>query len=312
ERERMEGQRAARSLQSAPTLSTKQQQQQETEQLYKEQKIQTMVHISNLKCLQRHFSEWYKIVLDRRLCMGKAMALCDWKRQLRVWRVWRVVVWEEQKQREVARTEEELRTENRQCRLAVESDRRRLLRRCLNEWHPWCRMEREQRELLAQQQQTRRKMTALIHSASTGKRNATEIPAYQPVMAPPEASNQPETMEKEDYHRSGTLAPDASAVHQDKTPVGPVAQPTQPWQVTQRHAALTAAELHNARQRGKGGGFSRSKSAVSPGSRFENRHAVQQQIITQQRKLLKEQQEQIARLKEAQSMMDLELDIEKP
>lgn len=94
--------------------------------------------------------------------------------------------------------------------------------------------------------------------------------------------------------------------------MGPVAQPTQPWQVTQRHAALTAAELHDARQRGEGGGFSRSKSAASPGSRFENRHAVQQQIITQQRKLLKEQQEQIARLKEAQSMMDLELDIEKP
>lgn len=46
--------------------------------------------------------------------MGKAMALCDWKRQLRAWRAWQAIVWAEQKQREVARTEEELRAENRQ------------------------------------------------------------------------------------------------------------------------------------------------------------------------------------------------------
>ncbi|XP_044031665.1 coiled-coil domain-containing protein 191 isoform X2 [Siniperca chuatsi] len=310
ERERVEGQRAARSLQSAPPLPTKQQQQ-ETERLFKEQKIQTKVYMHNLKCLQRHFSGWYSVVLDRRLRLGKAMALCDWKRQLRAWRAWRAVVWAEQKQREVVRTEEELRVGNRQCQLAVESDRRRLLRRCLNAWQLWCRMEKEQRQLLARQQETRRKMAALINAASTGKLKATETQTYQPIMAPLEASNQPESMEKENHHRSGTLAPDASAVHENKTPVGTVAQPTQPWQVTRRHAAPTAAELHDARQRGEGDGFTCSKSAASPGSRFENRHAVQQQIITQQRKLLKEQQEQIARLKEEQSMAGLELEIEK-
>lgn len=57
-------------------------------------------------------------------------------------------------------------------------------------------MEKEQRELLAQQQETRRKMAALINAASTGKLEATETPTYQPIMAPPEASNQPETAEK--------------------------------------------------------------------------------------------------------------------
>uniref|UniRef100_A0A3B4WIW0 Coiled-coil domain containing 191 n=1 Tax=Seriola lalandi dorsalis TaxID=1841481 RepID=A0A3B4WIW0_SERLL len=292
--------RYARSLQSAPTLPSKQHQR-DTVRLFKEQKIQTMGHMSNLKCLQRHFSGWYSVVLDRRLRMGKAMALCDWKRQLRAWRAWRTVVWAEQKQREVKRTEEDLRTENRQCKLAAESDRRRLLRRCLNEWQLWCRMEREQRDLLAQQQETRRRMAALINVASTGKLKATETPASQPVMAPPE----------EDHHRSRTLAPDTPAVHQDKTPVGSVARPTQPWQVTRRHVALTAAELHDARQGGEGGGFTRSKSTVSPGSRFENRHAAQQQIITQQRRLLKEQQEKIARLKEEQSMVGLEQEIKK-
>ncbi|XP_041817683.1 coiled-coil domain-containing protein 191 [Chelmon rostratus] len=309
ERERVEGQRAARSLQSAPPFPTKQQQQ-ETEQQWKEQKIQPKVHMRNLKCLQRHFSGWYSVVLDRRLRLGKAMALFDWKRQLRAWRVWRAAVWAEQRQREVARTEQELRTENRQCQLAVESDRRRVLRRCLDEWQLWCRMEREQRELLAQQQETRRKMAALINAASTGKLKATETLPDQPEMAPPEASNQPENTEKEDQHRPGTLAPDASAVHRNN-PVGTVAQPTQPWQVTRRHAAPTAAELHEVRRRGEGGGFACPKRAPSPGSRFENRHTIQQQIITQQRKLLKEQQEQIAQLREKQSMMGLELEMEK-
>lgn len=57
-------------------------------------------------------------------------------------------------------------------------------------------MEKEQRELLAQQQETRRKMAALINAASTGKLKATETPIYQPITAPPEASNQPETTEK--------------------------------------------------------------------------------------------------------------------
>ncbi|KAF3836536.1 hypothetical protein F7725_029094 [Dissostichus mawsoni] len=104
----------------------------------------------------------------------------------------------------------------------------------------------------------------------------------------------------EGHPRSKTLAPDDSSVHRNQTPVGVQAQP---WQVTRRHAAPSASELH--------GSFSGSKSAAASGSRFENRHAVQQQIISQQRRLLKEQQEQISRLRDEQSMKGLELEMEK-
>ena len=55
ERERVGGLRAARSLQSAPPLPTKQQQQ-DTERRYKEQNIQTRIHMQNLKvgaCTER-------------------------------------------------------------------------------------------------------------------------------------------------------------------------------------------------------------------------------------------------------------------
>uniref|UniRef100_A0A3Q3KXT0 Coiled-coil domain containing 191 n=1 Tax=Mastacembelus armatus TaxID=205130 RepID=A0A3Q3KXT0_9TELE len=309
QRERANEVRQRAASQSAPTLSIKQQQQRDTERLCREQKIQTMIHMNNLKCLQRHFSGWYSVVLDQRLRMGKVQALYDWKTQLRVWRAWQTVVWAERKQREVVRAEEELRVKNRQCQLAVESDRRRLLRRFLNEWQLWCRMEREKRELLAQQQETRRKMTALINAASTGKLKATETPASQPIMTPFKECNLPEPTRK-DGHQSGTLDPDTPAL-QDKTPVSTESQPPQPWQVTRRHVAPTAAELHEARQRGEGTAFIHSKSTVPQGSRFENRHAVQQQIITQQRKLLKEQQEQIAQLKEEQTMMGLKLEMDK-
>ncbi|KAM3593051.1 uncharacterized protein V6R79_005140 [Siganus canaliculatus] len=303
ERERVEGQRSTRSLQSAPLLSIEEPQQ-NTEHLFRKQKIQTLVHMQNLKCLQCHFSGWYSVVMDRRLRLGKASALWDWKRKLRAWRAWRAVVWAGQKEREVARMEQELRAENRQCQLAVESDRRRLLRACLNVWQQWCWMEKEQRQLLAQQQETKRKMAALINAASTGQLKATETPKCQPVIAQSEASNQQQTEDKEAPHGSGSSD---SAVHKKRLSVGAVDEPTEPWQVTRRHAAPTATGLHEVQQRGEGS----DKRGMSLGSRFENRHAVQQQIITQQRKLLKEQQEKIEQLRKEQSMMDLKLEMEK-
>ncbi|XP_029934918.1 coiled-coil domain-containing protein 191 isoform X2 [Myripristis murdjan] len=313
EREKLERQSAARSLQSGPPPPKKQQHQDE-ERLYKEQQIQTLVHIHNLKCLQRHFSGWYSLLLERRMRMGKVAALSDWKRQLRAWRAWRALVWAQQKQREEERTEEELRAENRRCQQATENNRRRLLRRCLNDWRLWCRMEREQREILARQEETRHKMAALINAASAGKLNTAKSTACKALMAPAEASDQPETTKKEDHHRSGSPAPVAPPAHQENLPVGAVTQPTQPWQVSRRHAALTAGELRRARRRGEAGGGASStcsQRAASLGSHFEHRHAVQQQTITQQRKLLREQKEQIAQLQEEQTIMRVKLDVQR-
>lgn len=76
------------------------------------------------------------------------------------------------------------------------SDRRRLLRRCLSDWRLWCRAERERRELLSQQQETRRKMTALINAAATGKlKMMEETHTPEPITALPEPSDQSETVE---------------------------------------------------------------------------------------------------------------------
>lgn len=63
--------------------------------------------------MQKHFSAWYSVVLEKRVRLGKAAALCDWRRQLRVWRAWRALVWVRRREREAERIEEELRLENR-------------------------------------------------------------------------------------------------------------------------------------------------------------------------------------------------------
>ncbi|KAM4718347.1 coiled-coil domain-containing protein 191 [Anableps anableps] len=300
--------RAVRSLESTPTFPSKQQLE-DFYQLQQEQKIQTKINMSNLKCLYRHLSGWHSVVLKQKLCMGKAVALCDWRRQLKAWQAWRAVVWAEHSQREVARAEEQLRTENRQ--LAVENNQRRLLRRCLSEWQLWCRMEKSQRDLLARQQETKVKIAALISAASTGKLTAIETSANLPTSFALEHKSQEDTDAKKDHHAAENKVINASTGHQSNTSVGNVGQPLQPWQVTRRHAAPTAAELRNARQRTTENGILSNKCMPSPAGRFENRHAVQQQIITQQRKLLKDQQEQIALLKEKQSLMGLELEMEK-
>uniref|UniRef100_A0A8C7YTL6 Coiled-coil domain containing 191 n=1 Tax=Oryzias sinensis TaxID=183150 RepID=A0A8C7YTL6_9TELE len=256
---------------------------QNIEQLRREEWIQAKVHTSNFK---RHFCGWHSAVLERQLQMSKATAFFSWRRQLRAWRAWRAVVCAERRHRDVAKTKEELRTENRKHQLAVESDRRRLLRRCLYEWQVWCRIMREQRCILAQQQETKRKMAALLSAAVKGHLK-TKITL--------------------DQNSSDPSSPGGSMIHQGKNATGTVSGPLQPWQVTRRHTAPTAEDFHKARQWVE----DFTSSTASTGSRFESRHAVQQQIITQQRKLLKEQQEQIARLKEGQNMKDLRLEMEK-
>uniref|UniRef100_A0A674D6N5 Coiled-coil domain containing 191 n=1 Tax=Salmo trutta TaxID=8032 RepID=A0A674D6N5_SALTR len=310
ERERIARKTAAKSslvLQPGPSFSTAQKQH-DTERPLRLKQAEVKVQMHNLKCLQRHFSGWYSVLLERRLQMGKAAALCDWRRQLRAWRDWWALVWAGREQREAERTEEELRTQKRCCQVAMVSDRRRLLRRCLSDWRLWCRAERERRELLSQQQETRRKMTALINAAATGKlKMMEETHTPEPITALPEPSDQSETVELvSDTCRALPLR----KVNTNK--LGAVVRHTLPWQVTRRNAALSAGELRRARQRGEVGdgdgsvgAAPRSHRAAVCGGRFERRHASQQQTIAAQRMLLREQQKQIARLQEEQSMMGL-------
>lgn len=80
--------------------------------------------------------------------------------------------------------------------MAVENHQKRLLRRCLTEWHLWCRMEKKQQEILTQQQDIQRKMAALLNAVSTGEFKPTEAPKNQIVEASSEAPDQAEASGK--------------------------------------------------------------------------------------------------------------------
>ena len=82
------------------------------------------------------------------------------------------------------------------------------------------------------------------------------------------------------------------------------------WQVTRGHAALSAAELQqlarrNGQQQGPLTGAPRSLGAELHGGRFEHRHAAQQQVIAEQQRRLREQQELIAQLQDTHNMAEL-------
>ncbi|KAK7879012.1 hypothetical protein WMY93_030765 [Mugilogobius chulae] len=296
ERECME-RPVAKNLQCGPQIPTLCQKR-DQHQLHIEQQVQTLFYMHNLKCLQRHFTGWFSVVLNQRIRMGKAKTVCEWRRKLSVWRAWRAQVLLKQQQREVERTEEELRAENRRHLLAVQSDKRRLLRRFLNEWQVWTKMERDQQAFFCQKQETHRKMAALISAATSGQLWATQAPSCLVVKALTDTAIQTETEHKEVHQSFHSIASATSLIHQDKNPgasKAPVTLPTEPWQISRQHVAPTGDEIRRALQKDRA--LSSLKNLSTPGARFEHRHTTQQQIISQQRKLLKEQQDQIVQLR---------------
>uniref|UniRef100_A0A4W5NS83 Coiled-coil domain containing 191 n=1 Tax=Hucho hucho TaxID=62062 RepID=A0A4W5NS83_9TELE len=149
------------------------------------------------QCLQRYFSGWYCVLLERRLRMGKEAALYDWKRELRAWRA---LVWAGREQREAERTEEELQIQNSFILFSCDPQ-------------------------------------LSLQKGQVGSRSAGPAP---------------------------------SPACQGNGQLGAVVPPTLPWQVTRRHAALSAGDV---------GAVPRSRSAELRGGRFERRHTSQQQTI---------------------------------
>ncbi|KAG8450068.1 hypothetical protein GDO86_002621 [Hymenochirus boettgeri] len=257
------------------------------------------VYAENRRCLQAHFSIWYKMVVDGRVKMGKARALSDWKRQLRAFRAWRDYAWSSKVERETQKMEVNLRDQNRKQTLAQETYRKRILHRCLVEWQLWSRAEKEKRELEAQKEKTKKKMAALLDAASA-------------LGSPKESQNYncpfPISLQVDrDCITTQECAPSPSVLSKID-PSEPPKAPRHAWQVTREHAALTPEELNQHRAQSANtshvhppGG---SKKKVPPfGDNFQNRHHFQQQLIEEQRRQLQEQKEMILGLMENQRLI---------
>ncbi|XP_069802185.1 coiled-coil domain-containing protein 191 [Dendropsophus ebraccatus] len=277
------------------TQRTTQEEEREVKRREKQAKIQELLHqiyAENHRTLQKHFSIWYKLVLERRVKIGKARALADWKLQLRTFRSWRDHVWSGKMERETQQMEKELRDQHRKQQAAAECYNKRLLRRCLIEWQLWCRGEKEKRELEARKEETKRKMAALLDAASSvgGHRQSRDDQREATVSR--QETTEPKVLE------SGGAEPGTPV-----TPHKKIADPRHAWQVTPQHAALTPEELERHRLQPHSTPHGHHKKVPPYGENFENRHVFQQKLIEEQRRQLQEQKEMILGLMENQRLM---------
>ncbi|XP_048458611.1 coiled-coil domain-containing protein 191 isoform X1 [Rhincodon typus] len=274
------------------------------------QQVEARIKAYQLRCLQKHFSVWYKLVLERRIKMGKARALFDWKSQLRAFQAWRTFVWGKKLEQEVQRTEVELREEKRKNQLATDCNRKHRLRYCFTNWQIWCKTEKGKRELEARKEETKQKMAALLDSACSGKLSANSSRVSKSTCE----TLQIECAEEESQGKVKTQSSSVnSRVQQaNKTQQIRTKSPKFAWQVTRKHAASSLEDrvhVHDTSKISSGYQESQKSNSVTTGKviqylqgNFEHRHRFQQQLIEKQKKQLEEQQKTIAELQDNQQL----------
>ncbi|XP_056415909.1 coiled-coil domain-containing protein 191 isoform X2 [Hyla sarda] len=285
-----------------PIQRTSREDEEEARRREKRDKIEEMLHqiyAENHRRLHKHFSIWYKLVLERRVKTGKARALADWRLQLRTFRAWRDHVWSGKMEQETQQMEKELRDQNRKQQAAAECYHKRLLRRCLVEWQLWCRSEKEKQQLEARKEETKRKMAALLDAASSvgGSKWSSEGQGEATIGSHETAGPKVE--------QNKCAKTDPPVTPHQKTAETPPAGPRHAWQVTPQHASLTPEELerHRLQPRSAPQGSAHPRRIPPYGENFENRHVFQQKLIEEQRRQLQEQKEMILGLMENQKLM---------
>uniref|UniRef100_A0A8C3SM56 Coiled-coil domain containing 191 n=1 Tax=Chelydra serpentina TaxID=8475 RepID=A0A8C3SM56_CHESE len=275
------------------------------------QELLSKIHSENQRCLQQHFSAWYKFILDHRIKMGKARALADWKCQLKALRAWRDYTWVQKLEQETEQLETHLRDQNRKKQLAIEHNRRQVLRRCFVEWQLWSRSEAEKRQLQVRQEETRKKMVQLLEAASVGKLGTdgswhvsrtrmSKVTQDQPLRQ--EEVTETPILQEEPINPVETCCRGAG-----QTPsLRSCKKPKYAWQVTLQHAAVNSQDHTESSNQTVSPiqWFGAPGKKVAPAFRghFEHRHAFQQQLIEEQRRQLQEQREVILELQENQRL----------
>ncbi|NXS98772.1 CC191 protein, partial [Jacana jacana] len=291
---------------SLPLVQKKEEQ--EDEKQRRAQELLHRIHTNKQRCLQRHFSAWLKVILEHRIKMEKARALDDWKCQLKALRAWRNYAWAQKVEQETRQLEVHLQDQNRKTQLSLEHNQRRLLRCCFLAWQRWSQAEAEKRELQIKREETKRKMAQLLEAVSQGKGGL-----HRPLEV-----NKPGTAEvnhhqdlQQDKVNPSHVDPDQTrddsywnAAHSSHS----YRKPKFAWDVTLKHAALTAQDQGVPVHRNQTAALPEKfhtpglKTAPAYGSRFEHRHAFQQRLIEEQRQQLQKQQELILELQENQRL----------
>lgn len=270
---------------------------------------------NEMKILHNCFKAWYNIALERRLQMGKARALFDWKLLLRTWNAWRSVVRSKRLELEAKQHEIDIIKTHRNNQIAENHHKCALLRKYFMAWQVWVQQEQEIKEMKNMQEETKKKMAVFLEAASEGKlwKDGHEDESVIEEVQRVSSVNVDDFFKSQPKRPSSSLSTVSSntSVSQKQKRSPPNRIPTQAWQVTRKHLNLTPEEIAKL-----GGGEPmdeqekptdlqvRKRFGTQPWmntkyitNNFENRHKAQEKIIQDQQKRLHEQKRMIEELK---------------
>ncbi|XP_065598145.1 coiled-coil domain-containing protein 191 [Cyrtonyx montezumae] len=270
------------------------------------QELLSRIHTNKQRCMQHHFSAWFKLILEHRIKMGKARHLADWKCQQKALRAWRNYTWAQKVEQETQQLEVHLRDQNRKSQLSAEHNQQRLLRCCFLAWQRWSKAEAEKRELQLKREETKRKMAQLLEAVSLGKGDLNRALEFskpetakvnqRQVLLQDELTKTCLIQEEPDQTRDHSCGDAAHMSHSYR-------KPEFTWQIILKHAALSAQD--QAMYRNQIAGLPHQFQAPSPktaptyGSCFEQSHTFQQHLTEDQKQQLeKEEDRRLSRAKE--------------
>ncbi|XP_023573376.1 coiled-coil domain-containing protein 191 isoform X2 [Octodon degus] len=276
----------------------------------KELLIQTFKE--NHQCQKRYFSAWHRLIADRRIELGKAGTLSNWKLQLKVLRAWRDYTRSQKLEQATQALENDLREENRKQQLATEYNRKQVLRHCFAEWQRWCGAQALMRELALAKQETRRKMDELLKAASLGRLSTPassgirllETPATEVLpVRDGEETVMPSLGEQKPLKSGGCMFRAPLRRTANGNLQGPLQNVPQNTPDSGQQQALNAELIQRSGSDKQLGTASQKAEPVYMGH-LHHRHVFQQQLIEKQKKKLQEQQKTILELKEHQRLTE--------
>eukprot|EP00795_Rhopilema_esculentum_P016751 gene16751-8210_t len=123
----------------------------------------------SLRLLHKVFSAWYGLVVDNRMKVGKARAMCDWKCKLRAWNAWRAYINHLKSCKEAEDIAMALKIRYRKEQMAIGHAKLKLMRKCFISWRSWAKEQYRLEEIKREQQERALKMATFLEAAASGK-----------------------------------------------------------------------------------------------------------------------------------------------
>ncbi|CAF0795052.1 unnamed protein product [Rotaria sordida] len=131
--------------------------------------VDDFIRMKSLTIVQKHFSAWLNVVLERRLQMGRAGALADWKLLFQSFNWWRSIIRTKKLEEETEAHMNDMKIFTMKMQQASLHYERTLLRKSMIVWQIYIRNERISKNLKYEQETTKKKIDAFLEAASTGK-----------------------------------------------------------------------------------------------------------------------------------------------